>query len=199
MESLRYSNETWEVCFFLPRPDFNRVEERYITNVATAVINAIIMPVSIVANLLIILAVFKLHPLQTPSNVLLACLAFSDFLVSVIVQPCFVVYRLLENAIHYVPCSFRVVYSESFWVCYGVSFMMLSAISLERYIALRLHLRYINVVTTRGILQITAFIWLMDITLTSFQWLGHDYLNVRNIQIALFLLCIIITLYNTIW
>lgn len=181
-----------KTCHFLPLPDFNLIDERHSSNAATAVINAAMMPVAIVGNFLIIMAIYKIPVLQCPSNILLACLAFSDLLVGVIVQPLFVAFRLMENNLRYVPCSFRVVYSESFWVCYGVSFMMLSAISFERYIALRLHLRYNNVVTTRCILQATAFIWFMDITLTSFQWLA---ISVRNIQIALFLLCILTTLF----
>ncbi|KXJ23988.1 Trace amine-associated receptor 9 [Exaiptasia diaphana] len=90
------------------------------------------MPVAIIGNLLVMLAVYKLPSLKTPSNVLLACLAFSDFLIGLVVQPLFVIYRVMENVDKRVPCDFRVAYSESFWVCYGVSFMMLSAISFER-------------------------------------------------------------------
>lgn len=181
-------------CFFLPFPDFNQVEERQFTNTATAVINTAILPIAIIGNALIIAAVFKIPVLQTPSNVLLACLAFSDLMVALIVQPLFVVFRLMENALHYVPCYFRIVYSESFWVCYGVSFMTLSAISFERYIALRLHLRYKDVITTRCIIRVIVVIWVVDIVLTSCQWLELNYIRVRNIQIALFLLCILSTL-----
>jgi len=187
-------NGTWYECFFLPLPDFKRVDERQLTNTVTAVINAAIMPIAITGNILIIAAVFQIPVIQTPSNVLLACLAFSDLLVALIVQPLFVAFRLIENSMHFVPCGFRVVYSESFWVCYGVSFIMLSAISFERYIALRLHLRYKNVVTTRCIIRATIFIWVVDIVLTSCQWLELSYLKVRSVQIGLFLLCVIITL-----
>lgn len=190
------NNETWlPNCYFLPRPEFGFVEERQTTNLATAVINLLFVPVAIITNLLIILAISKNSLLQSPSNVLISCLAFSDLLVGLIVQPCFITFRIMENISYFVPCSFRVVYSESFWVCYGVSFMMLSAISFERYIALRLHLRYKNVVTTRCILIATTIVWVMDIAFTSFQWLWVGYSYVRVIQITLFLLCIVVTLF----
>jgi hypothetical protein len=182
-------------CFFLPQPDFDLVKERHTTNVATALINALLMPVAIITNFAIMLVISKNTLLQTPSNVLLSCLALSDFLVGVIVQPCFIGFRIMENTSKFVPCSFRVVYSESFWVCYGVSFMMLSAISFERYIALKLHLRYKDVVTSRLILRATAVIWVMDIFLTASQWIVKDYVQVRTIQIALFHLCILVTLF----
>ena len=78
----------------------------------------------------------------------MASLASSDFLVGLLVKPYYIVFRLQEHVLHFVPCLFRVIYSESFWVCYGVSFLTLSAISFERYIALRLHLLYKELVTT---------------------------------------------------
>lgn len=189
------SISNWPECYFLPQPEFTLVQERHATNLATAVINLLFLPVAIVTNFLIILAISKNSLLQSPSNVLISCLAFSDLLVGLIVQPCFITFRIMENISEFVPCSFRVVFSESFWVCYGVSFMMLSAISFERYIALRLHLRYKNVVTTRCILIATTVVWIMDIALTSFQWLWMNYSYVRVIQITLFLLCIVVTLF----
>ena len=84
---------------------------------------------------LVVLLIARKSALHTSSNVHLACLAFCDLVVSLVVQPSYVVYLLLENILHFVPCGLRIVYSQSFWVCYGVSFLTLSSISFEPYAA----------------------------------------------------------------
>lgn len=181
---------TRKPCFFLPDPDFQSAILRHNTNLATAIINALTSPFAVTANLLIIYVIAKKDSLHTPSNILLAFLAFSDLLVGLIVQPCFVAFRVVENIHHFVPCALRIVYSESFWVCYGVSFVTLSVISLERFIALRLHLRYNELVTSKRILIVGFAIWLIDMTLTSLEWIRTDK-RVRKTQVALWLCCLL--------
>lgn len=191
--TLKPSSPEVSKCFFLPEPQFDRVEdERYSTNVATAVINFAMIPFTLCSNFLIVSVIARNSSFGSPSNVLLACLAVSDFLVGLIVQPLYSSFRILEITRLYVPCAFRVVYSESFWVCYGVSFITLSALSCERYLALRLHLRYRELVTTKGVLQLVAVIWIFDVLITSLQWVDHGSF-VRHMQISIFLLCVFLT------
>ena len=119
-------------CFILQDPLYNKVMDRHSSNLTTAVINGLCSPFVVIANSLVVLVITRNASLQTPSNVFLACLVFSDFFVGLLVQPCYVAFRLLENTNHFVPCGLRILYSESFWVCYGISFLTLSAISFER-------------------------------------------------------------------
>lgn len=182
-------------CFFLPEPQFDRVsQDRHITNLITVLFNFALVPFALSSNFILVFVVTRTATLQSPSNILLSCLALSDFLVGFIVQPLYSGFRLMEMSNLYVPCAYRVVYSESFWVCYGVSFITLSALSCERYVALRLHLRYNELVTTKGVLQSIVAIWVFDIVLTSLQWIDHGSV-VRNMQIAIFLLCVLVTLF----
>lgn len=60
---------------------------------------------------------------QTPPNIFLVCLVFSDLFVGLVMQPCHVCFRLSESTKHFVPRGSRIVYSESFLICYGVSFL----------------------------------------------------------------------------
>ena len=182
-----------EKCFVLPDPVFKKVMARHATNLITAAINGLCSPFAVIANFLVVFVIARNGALHTPSNVLLACLAFSDLLVGLVVQPCYVVFRLLENILHFVPCGLRVVYSESFWVCYGVSFLTLSAISFERYIALRLHLRYKELITTERVLKVAIGIWLLDIALTFIVWIVQSK-HLRNGHAGLLLLCLLVTL-----
>lgn len=165
------NNQVVHTCFHLPDPFFQHVQHRYQSNLITGVINAIFAPFSATANSLVFLAIVLSPSLRSaPSCLLIACLALSDFLVSVIVQPSYVAYRLNENLHGYVNCAVRVLYANGFYICYGVSFMTLSAISFERYLALRLHLRYEGLVTVRRVLLVAMLIWFLNIALTSLQW-----------------------------
>ncbi|CAH3174184.1 unnamed protein product, partial [Porites lobata] len=105
-------------CFHLPDPSFDRVSERFLVNLLTAIINIISFPFAVILNLLITIAIFKNTLLRTPSNLLIGCLALSDILVGLTVQP--------------------VMYSNAFYICCGVSFMTLTAVSYERFVAVRL-------------------------------------------------------------
>ena len=180
-------------CFVLPDPADEKLMTRHASNLITATINAVCSPFAVVANFLVVLVIaLKIAP-HTPSNVLLASLACSDLMVGMVVQPCYVVFRLYENISHLVPpCLLRIVYSESFWVCYGVSFLTLSAISIERYIALRLHLRYKELVTTERVLIVAMIIWVLDIALTFMEWIYQSKL-LRNCHAALLLFCLLVT------
>ena len=140
-----------------------------------------------------VLVISRNTSLQTPSNVLLACQSFSDFLVGLLVQPSYGAFRLIENTNHFVPCGLGILYSESFWICYGVSFLTLSAISFERYTALRLHLRYKEVVTSERVLKVVVGIWLLDIFLTALEWITQTK-HLRNVHAGVLLFCLLLTL-----
>lgn len=184
---------SFDECFVLPDPADEKLMTRHTSNLITAIINAIFSPFAVVANFLVVFVIARNAALHTPSNVLLASLAFSDIMVGMVVQPCYVVFRLYEYISHLVPpCLLRIVYSESFWVCYGVSFLTLSAISIERYIALRLHLRYKELVTTQRVLMVAVTIWVMDISLTFMEWIAQSK-HLRNCHAALLLFCLLVT------
>ena len=182
-----------EKCFVLPDPNYNMVMARHASNLITAAINGFCSPLAVIANFLVVFVIARNSALDTPPNVLLACLALSDLLVGLLVQPCYVVFRLLENIKHFVPCALRILYSESFWVCYGVTFLTLSTISFERYIALRLHLRYKELVTSVGVLKVAVAIWSLEILLTFLEWIAQSK-HLRNFHAGLLLLCLFVTL-----
>ena len=180
-------------CFVLPNPADENLMTHHASNLITATINAVCSPFAVVSNFLVVLVIAKEVALHIPSNVLLASLAFSDLMVGMVVQPCYVVFRLYENISHLVPpCLLRIFYSESFWVCYGVSFLTLSTISIERYIALRLHLRYKELVTTQRIFMVAMIIWVMDIALTFMEWISKSKF-LRNCRAAFLLFCLLVT------
>lgn len=158
----------------LPDPEFDKIAERYATNLVTGVLNAVLSPFGVVANFFIILVILRKVSLRTPLNILLGCLAASDFLVSLVVQPSYVAFRITENTHRFVPCSVRLLYSTGFYICYGVSLTTLCAISCERYLALIFPLKYTHLIRHSRVIKLVTFIWMVNVILTVLQWVHNE-------------------------
>ena len=59
-------------CFNLPDPVFQTALERFTTNLITTVINILVAPNAIIANVLILVAIINCSHLRSPSNLLIA-------------------------------------------------------------------------------------------------------------------------------
>ena len=176
-------------CYHLPDPTFDKVSERYMMNLATAIINITAAPFAVAFNLLISYAIVS--RLRTPSNLLIACLALSDVFVGLAVQPGYITYRLMENQLRSVPCFVRIVYANAFYLCCGVSFMTLAAVSYERFVAVRLQARYNDVFSSRRVLKYMATIWIVNIILTSLQWAGINRVS-RGMHLITWFICLLV-------
>ena len=177
-------------CFHLPDPDFDKVFERFTMNLVTAIINIIASPLAVISNSLIVITIFSSSRLRTPSNLFIGCLALSDVFVGLTVQPGYISFRLMENQHRSVPCFVRVMYSNTFFVCCGVSFMTLSAVTYERLVAVRLRARYNDVFTAQRVLKFMMAIWILNIILTSLQWAGLSHIS-KGIHYIVWFLCLL--------
>ena len=119
-------------------------------------IPAVNIPLSITAflgNVLIIVALRKVSSLHPPSKLLLGCLASTDLCVGLISQPLYVTALMLpkhSNLFFYIVTYFRHIVSIGAIFC-GVSLLTLTAICVDRLLALLLGLRYRQVVTLRRV------------------------------------------------
>ena len=179
-------------CFHLPDPNFDGASQRFVVNLVTAIINIIASPLAVISNSIIVIAIFASSRLRTPSNLLIGCVALSDVLVGLTVQPGYICFRLMENQHRSVPCFVRVMYSNAFYICCGVSFMTLSVVSYERLVAVRLRARYNNVFSGNRVLKFMVAIWVLNIVLTSLQWLGINQIS-RGIHLILWFLCLLVS------
>lgn len=160
-------------CFHLPDAEFDKIEQRRTSNLLTGIINAVLSPFAVTANFFIVFVILRKYSLQTPSNLLLTCLAISDLLVGLIVQPSFVIFRILENTYGFVPCVVRMIYSMGFFICYGVSFMTLCAISCERLLTLLYSFRFQELVRRERVSKTAVSIWLVNLLFTCLQWANN--------------------------
>ena len=168
----------------------------YVTNIFLVVMNLLTAVSATVGNFLILLAVHRTPSLRIPSNTLLCCLAFADFLVGLIVQPVNamqIIFEIKQNVQAF--CVAKIITTGSLsWMCAGVSFLVISAISVERYLAIKLHLRYASIVTVRRVLLAVSLFWLICTVLVLARFLGASYDTLVLIVVVMDLTCITITI-----
>ena len=157
------------------------------------VISALNIPLSVTAflgNLLIIIALQKPSSLHPPSKLLLGCRAFTDLCVGLITQPLFVTFLLSsENPkrCYYV----QRLFSMTGAIFCGVSLMTLTAISVDRLLALTLGLRYRHVMTLRKAWCLVATLWLYNVSISTILYLNADiFVNTICVE---GILCVIIS------
>lgn len=82
----------------------------YVVHMSVLIPIAVLSPVAVMANGLVLAAIWRNLSLRTPSYILVACLAFTDFCTGLISQPFFVANQL----IHMVHPAFK-VYDKNSW------------------------------------------------------------------------------------
>lgn len=125
--------------------------------IALCVVNLFLSCTALIGNVLIILTIWKTSSLHTASNILLVNLAVSDFAVGLVGHPLFVSALLVGMS------SFSRKFWEAFsiltsFLC-GASFFTITAIGVDRLLALKLHLRYQALVTPCRIIRVIISIW----------------------------------------
>lgn len=107
---------------------------------------------AVIANGLVISAIWKTPSLRFPSITLLCCLAATDLLTGLVNQPAFVAFNVARILGKYkLYCIASSVWSLANAFLSNMSFLVLTCASVDRYLALYLHLRYLEVVSNRRI------------------------------------------------
>ena len=145
--------------------NLEQTRDTFITSIFTCIFNAVFSLFTSTGNTIILNVIWKTPELHSPSFMLLLCLSASDLLVGLICQPLFVAYQiaeLLHNFRAY--CILRMTQNISGWITVGVSLFTLSAVSIDRLLALTLHLRYSSIVTSSRVLKVAIFLWIGNVT-----------------------------------
>ena len=126
--------------------------------IAMCVVNILSSFTAATANFLVLWAIKKTPSLHTPSSVLLFGLALSDFATGVFIEPLFTVHHIASLTKHFpVYCiSGAIVYPVAYCLVF-VSLSAITAISIDRYLALALHLRYAAIVTVSRVIKFVCY------------------------------------------
>lgn len=129
-----------------------------------AAFNIILSVVASLGNCVILIALHKESYLHPPSKLLYRCLAITDLIVGLVSQPLFATQLLLDlNGRPQLCTGFGKWVDEISLVFSLVSGVIVTAISVDRLLALLLGLRYRQVVTLIRVSVVLSFIWLIGV------------------------------------
>ena len=164
-----------------------------------SVLNALLIPICIAGNVLVLAAVWRNPSLRTPSTILLCSLAVSDLLVGFLALPVNIAIALtpLSRVSSYSRLSEARMFLIIQLCC--VSLETMTAISVDRYLALRYHMRYPNMMTSTRATCVAATFWCKNVILSLLCiWKKNAILLVA---VVFFALCFFISsiTYNAIY
>ncbi|XP_078361682.1 trace amine-associated receptor 9-like [Oculina patagonica] len=154
-------------------------------------ISAFNIPLSITAflgNVIIIVALQKVSSLHPPSKILLGCLASTDLCVGLITQPLYVSMKMSPDHSKY--CLYLKILFETIGSMFcAVSLLTMTAISIDRLLALTLRLRYRQVVTLMRVRLVVVSFWLFSASVAMIVF--YNFLIASSIACIIVLLCIV--------
>ena len=165
------------------------------------VLNTSLSITAFLGNTLILVALHKESSLHPPSKLLLRSLAITDLLVGIIVEPLNAAYLMSVKSKRWFICYnvYVALFIASYILC-SVSLFVLTAISVDRLLALWLGLRYRQVVTLRRVYITVIVMWVLSIVATSTSYIWNPQLLLLFLYIHLcFCLSIMILSYMKIF
>ena len=126
--------------------------------------NVLLAICSSLGNILILIALHKETTLHAPSKLFLRSLAITDLLVGVISEPLTITYWMSAVRKRQDDCynALFTSFIASYLLC-GMSLLTLTAISVDRLLALTLGLRYRQVVTVKKACACVIMFWIVSI------------------------------------
>ena len=129
-----------------------------------AALNVPLAVATTVANLVVLLAMRRVTSIRLPSKLLLCSLVITDLGTGSVVAPqcaAFLFFRAIYSGSVQCPLYRSFLFTGSTFTT--ASLFSLAAISLDRYAALFFHIKYKQIVTTRRVCAVLAFIWTLGL------------------------------------
>ena len=155
-----------------------------------ATLNILSAMIALIGNSIVILALLKTTSLHPPSKVFLGSLALTDLFVGVVSQPFYVMILLLRGKICLYIQIIAVISANLFG---GASLLTVTAISVDRLLALKMMLRYKQVVTSRRTRFTVAIFWLVSVII-SIMLVVNSFI-ILHIICTVLLLCTVTSTY----
>ena len=155
-----FNNVTQADCL-VDVPVLSLVGER-VGLLVNIIANMGLMITAILGNVSILLSFEFVSSLRTTSNYLLLGLALTDLGVGLVVHPLYISVMLSVYTSSVPHCTVLVIYSISVSFLPGVSFLYIAMIGLDRFLAIRLHLRYGQIVTEKRSIITQVAVWIIN-------------------------------------
>ncbi|XP_078344138.1 histamine H2 receptor-like [Oculina patagonica] len=156
--------------------------------IINCVLNAPLMLISILGNALILAAIIRTPSIRSTSMIILCSLAVSDLLVGLIAQPIYITHQITEDGFVY--DVWRMIGAS---LC-GVSLLTITAITVDRFMALHYHMRYATLVTKSRVKYTLVIIWSISFHVSGFDfWNRHVYSSLLS---SIIIICVIISTFS---
>ena len=167
-------------------PDVSEVEELRSTIVTNLVFNSFLSYTAVMFNIVTIHAMRKTSSLPKTLKTLLLSLAVSDVGVGLSVQPLYISFLVKLAQENDPGCN---TYKAFFLVTRlfsMASFFGVVVVSLDRFLAIHLHLRYQELVTHKRVVAVVISIWLMSAFLSLMTlWVSFDIRNLISVLLGI--------------
>ena len=139
---------------------------------------------ALLGNSLILAALRKESSLHPPSKFLYRCLATTDLCVGLISEPVYVFYLMSIAHKKWNLCRYALVtaYIVGYMLC-SVTLLTMTAISVDRLLALLLRLRYRQIVTLKRTYWIVATFWTVSFV-AAISYLGNHQITIWYGQVV---------------
>ena len=150
-----------ELLKFLPK--ISEFEDLRSTYIANWVFNSFLSYTAIMLNIVTIQAIRKTSSLQKPLKTLLLSLAVSDLGVGLLAHTFYISLLVRWSQQNNPDCIFYKVFlivMDSFCLA---SFCSVLALTMDRFLAIYLHLRYQELVTYKRVVAVVILIWVFSV------------------------------------
>ena len=166
----------------------NEADPPYSLSIFTCVVNAFSAYTATMLNILTIHAMRNTSSLPKPLKTLLQSLAVSDLGVGLLAQPLYIV--KIVNPTHVAFRDTLKIIQHTFTFA---SFLTVVAISVDRFLAIHLHLRYQELVTQKRVVAVVISIWILSVLFSLLIFYLTLQKPVLVVISAIFGFCVIIT------
>ena len=139
---------------------------------ADLIFNSFLTYTTVMLNIVTIYALHKASTIAKPLKMLLLHLAFSDLAVGLFGQPLYISLLVKWLQIETPSCDVYLMLSIYGYVFISTSFLGMVAVSMERFLAVHLHLRYQELVTHKRVVTVVISIWVFSVLLSSITLWG---------------------------
>ena len=181
-------------------PTYTELKDLRSTFIVNCIFNNFMTHTSIMLNIVTIYAIHKTSAMAKTLKTLLLSLAFSDVAVGLFSQPIYtfslVKWLQLEN----INCNTYQVLNISGYLFSTASFLGVVAVSVDRFLAVHLHLRYQELVTHKRVVVVVIGKWLCSAFVSSITlWGLPSARNIIESVVAAFGFIITIVVYTRIY
>ena len=152
-----YCNQSSQFSF-----TFTELEDLHSTCVVNCVFNIFLTYTAFMLNIVTLYALHKTSTMPNTLKTLLLSLACSDVAVGLFSQPLYTFFLINWLRLDNPGCNTQQVRTISSTLFSGASFLGVVAVSVDRFLAVHLHLRYQELVTHRRVVIVVIVIWVYN-------------------------------------